>query len=213
MANKVPYYHFDNWAEYLTLTLAENIARCHLGRNSVEKVKISVKKADNWPVDFKVILDNNLVAPCNAHKQANVDASYAIDYIYTPNSKIPHLAKGIDHAGELMTKNARVLDKAFYADAWVLEGTNGIASLLRKLALRSTAKLLNKQLHHQGVDISEQFSVQYRDEDNYLSFSYEGIKQELTQLLKLYGNNKEIKKLAAQLYFKRPENRAWFMRL
>jgi len=213
MANKVPCYHFDNWAEYLTLTLAENIARCHLGRNSVEKVKISVKRADNWPADFKVILDNNLVAPCNAHKQANGDASYAIDYVYPPNSKIPRQAKEIDPAGELMAKNARALDKAFYADAWLLEDTNGIASLLGKLALRSTAKLLNKQLHHQGVDLSEQFSVQYRDEDNYLSFSYEGIKQELTQLLKLYGNNKEIRKLAAQLYFKRPENRAWFMRL
>ena len=213
MANKVPCYHFDNWAEYLTLTLAENIARCHLGHNSVEKVKISLKKDDNWPVNFKVILDNNLVAPCNAHKQANGDASYAIDYIYSPQSKIPHHPKEKDPAGQLMAKNAKALDKGFYEDAWVLEDANGIASLLRKLALRSTTRLLNKQLHQQGVDISDQFSVQYRDEDNYLSFSYEGIKQDLTQLLSLYGNNKEVKKLAAQLYFKRPENRAWFMRL
>ncbi len=213
MAAKVPCYHFDNWAEYLTLTLAENIARCHLGHNSVEKVKIGVKRSGNWPVNFKVILDNNLVAPCNAHKQVNGDASYAIDYIYTPTSKIPRHAKGKDPAGEFMAKKAKLLDKTFYADVWLFEDPNGIASLLRNLALRSTARLLSKQLNHQGVDLSDQFTVQYRDEDNYLSFSYEGIKQDLSQLLNLYGNNKEIKKLAAQMYFKRPENRAWFMGL
>lgn len=206
-------YHFDHWAEHLTINLAENIARCHLGQNKVERVRINLNQLHNWPESFKVILDNNLVAKCNAHKPTLEDNSYGIDYIYPPSSKIPRAVSDKDSIASQFYTQSKRLDANFYQDGWSLKVGNSISAILRRFALRSCARLLAKQLQHQGVEISEQFNVQFHNEENYLIFSYEGLKQELKLQMALYALNPAIRKLASELYFKHGENRKWFMGL
>ena len=211
MATQQPCYYFDHWAEHLTINLAENIARCHLGQNKVERVRINLRSLSYWPDTFKVILDNNLVAKCNAHKPALEDSSYAIDYIYPSPCKVPHTVNEKDLVATGLYNKGKKLEPNFYQDGWSLKEQNSIPSILRRFALRSCANLLAKQLQHQGVEISEQFNVQFHDEDNYLIFSYEGLKQELKIQMGLYALNPSVRKLANQLYFKHAENRKWFM--
>lgn len=211
MATQQACYNFDCWAENLTTNLAENIARCQLGQNKIEKVRVNLRNLHYWPETFKVILDNSLMAQCNAHKPVLEDNSYLIDYIYPTPCKVPRTASEADPAGAGFYSKGKKLDANFYKDGWTLKEGGSIASILRRLALRSCARLLAKQLQHQGVEISDQFNVQFHDENNYLIFSYEGLKQELKLQMDLYAVNPNIRKLASQIYFKHAENRKWFM--
>lgn len=211
MATQQACYYFDQWAENLTINLAENVARCHLGQNKVEKVRINLRHLQYWPESFKVILDNSLVAQCNAHKPVLEDNSSLIDYIYPSSCKVPRTASEPDLVSAGFYSKGKKLEPNFYLDGWILNEANSIASILRRLALRNCSRLLAKQLQHQGVEISDQFNVQFHDEDNYLIFSYEGLKQELKLQMDLYALNPSVRKLASQIYFKHTENRKWFM--
>ena len=62
MATPSKNYVFDQWAEFLTVTICENISRCLLGQSKVKKVRLTLSEQSNWPVKFKVILDNELMS-------------------------------------------------------------------------------------------------------------------------------------------------------
>ncbi len=213
MAKHAPMYDFDRWAEYLTVTLAENCARCHLGANSIKKIHVNLSNRIYYPPSYKVILSNELIAQCNGNKQANSDASYPIDYYYQSPSKIAFNSHQPDPVAKMFIKQACSLDKTFYGDGWSLNLPSSIPFLLMQLALRSVSKLLPKQLNHQGVELSEDFSVQFYDGSNYLSFYYETLKQDLNSQVNLYLSDKRIKTLASAMCFKHMENRRWFMGL
>lgn len=212
MAKSFPSYHFDAWAEFLTVTLAENISRCQLGLNKVKKVRLSLMEKQNWPCHFKVILDNELVAPYS-HKQAHSDASYDIDYIYKSPCDIPNGHAIDDIVAKKFIPKALEKDNAFFADAWSLTTSGCIPFLLRQLAFRSVSKLLSKQLENQGVELDPDFAVQFYDGDNYQSFPYDSIKQELTRQMQFYMGNSDVKRLASEICFKHKVNREWFINL
>ena len=186
---------------------------CIRDSNKVERVRINLSKQQYWPVTFKVILDNNLVAKCNSHKPTHEDGSYSIDYIYPSHGNIPKSPADKDLVASHLYKKGKALDNSLYKDAWQLEVYNSIPFILRQFAFRSLSRILIKQLQRQGVETSDAFNVQFHDEDNYLLFSYEGLKQTLTQQLQLYAHNSNIKNLAADLYFKHSENKQWFLKL
>lgn len=212
MANS-PAYHFDLWAEFLTVTLAENISRCQLGLNKVKKVRLSLADKQNWPCHFKVILDNERVAQYNHHKTPHSDASYDIDYMYKSPSDIPNGHSIDDIVAKHFIPKALKQDDAFFADAWSLTTSGCIPHLLKLLAFRSVSKMMEKQLNHQGVDLTDDFSVQFYDGENYLSFSYDAIKQDLSRQVQFYMGNLEVKKLATKICFKHKTNQEWFMDL
>ncbi len=213
MAKHTPMYNFDRWAEYLTVTLAENCARCHLGSNRVKKIHINVSASTPYPPSYKVILDNELIAQCNGHKKANSDASYPIDYYYQSPSGISPKSFQLDPVANTFVKRATDLDNAFYVDGWSLKQPGSIPFLLMHMALRSVTKLLPKQLKHQGVELSEDFTVQFYDGQNYLSFFYDSLKQDLANQVAMYMTDKRIKTHASGVCFKHLENRHWFMEL
>lgn len=212
MANSSPAYHFDSWAEFLTVTLAENVSRCQLGLNQVKKVRLSLAHKQNWPCHFKVILDNERVAQYNQHTPHS-DASYDINYLYKSPSDIPNGHSIEDRVAKQFIPKALKEDDAFFADAWSLTSPGCIPYLLKLLAFRSASKMMSKQLSHQGVELTEDFSVQFYDGDNYLSFSYDAIKQELSRQIQFYMGNSGVKKMASQICFKHKINQDWFMSL
>ena len=212
MAKPSPAYHFDLWAEFLTVTISENISRCQLGMNRVKKVRLSLVEKLNWPCHFKVILDNELVAQ-NPNKPARPDGGYEIEYIYRCPSHIPNGHNIEDGVAKSFIPKAMSLDEAFFEDAWSLTNTGCIPYLLKQLSFRSVSKLLSKQLEHQGVELDPEFSVQFYDGENFVSFPYDGIKQELVRQIGFYMGNPDVKKLASDICFKHPVNKKWFINL
>lgn len=204
-----PSYSFDQWAEYLTVTIAENISRCQLASNKVKKVRLTLNPKQNWPIHFKVIMDNDRVAQY-PNQTAHSDASYDIDYMYACPCSIPNGQNIDDVVAKKFIPKAQSLDEAFFADAWSLSSNGCIPYLLRQLSFRSVSKLLAKQLQHQGVEMDNDFEVQFYDGENYQSFSYDSIKQELTRQMQFYMGNAQVKELASKLCFKHKINRDWF---
>lgn len=209
MAKSTLNYHFDRFAEFLNVTLAENIARCQLGLNKVNKVRIYLDKDMIWPKSYKVILDNELVAP-GLTKQ-NSDASYDIHYLYATPSNIPKYLKRSDHTVSAFIEKAKSIDPEFYADSWSLTMSGCLPVILKEFAFRSVTQNLAKQLKHQGIDLSEAFEVQFHDGENFLSFSYDNLRQHLKQQIQFYLSDARVKKLASEICFKHPENQRWFM--
>ncbi len=211
MANQT--YDFDRWAEYLTVTVAENASRCDLGHNQVKKIQLNFNDQSLNPIGFKVTLSNELIARYNKHKQSNEDASYPIDYNYQSPSSIALHGNTQDSTGKSFIQQATRLDNSFYGEGWALQLPGSIPNLLMQLSLRSAALMLAKQLKHQGVELSEDFSVQFFKGGNYLSFFYEPISVALRAQVALYLRDKRIKTLASEMCFKHAENRKWFMGL
>ena len=209
MANPNAHYDFDRFAEYLCVTLAENTARCQQGLNKIHKIRIYTSNDKLWPINFKVILDNELIAPMSS--PTNDDASHDIQYFYRCPSSIPFEASAADRITAPFIDQAKQLDPDFYSDAWSFKTADTLPSLLKNLAYRNVTHNLAKQLQHQGIDISPDFSVQFHDGDNYLSFNYDNITQQISQQIHFYLNNAKVKQLACDICFKHTQNKQWFM--
>lgn len=205
----VHHYWFDRWAEYLTVTLAENCSRCELGLNKVDKIRITLTPEHLWPSSFKVILDNGIIAPLAKSAAKEWDGSHPVQYIYKSPANIPMSVQAVDAIAKDFIKKARTLDPDFYAQSWSFEQKDGMAHLLWGLALRSTGRLIHKQLIHQGVELTESFNLQYFDGNNFQSFNYNEATHALSQQAQLYFRDKRIVKLLSELCFKHPENRQW----
>ena len=212
MANLSKNYHFDQWAEFLAVTLSENVVRCQIGQNKVKKVRLTLNPDSNWPVTFKAILDNELIASYPSHNALH-DGAYDIDYMYSTACQVPYGTNITDAAAKAFINYAKSLDENFLSDTWSLENTSSIPSLLRQLSFRSLSDLLPKQLIHQGINLSDDFSVQFFDGNNYLSFSYDSIKQNIVNQLGYYFANSLIKEAAVKTCFKHKSNQEWFKAL
>jgi len=209
-----PVYHFDRWAEFLAVTLAENIARCVISQSPVQKVRVQLDRQQNWPVGFKVILENTLLAKQPNQRTLEDDPTVnAIDYYYRCPSQLPRGKDAADTVAEQFIPAAQKWDDAFYPDAWSLKIDDCIPALLRSMALRSLARLLPQQLRHQGVDLSHNFSVQFYDGENFLSFFYDAITEDLKRQIGFYLGDTRVFAEATQLCFKHEENKRWFKSL
>lgn len=211
MANTKLEYHFDRFAEFLNVTLAENIARCQLGLNKIHKVRIYLSKDKIWPSDLKVILDNELVATTSS--EVHPDASSKIQYLYRSPSNIAKYSENASKVTTSFIEQAKALDKEFYNDAWSFNIGGCIPSLLTEFAFRNVTRNLAKQLKHQGIELSDDFAVQFHDGENFLSFSYDSLVQQLQQQIQFYLTDPNVKALAAKSCFKHPENQRWFLNL
>lgn len=204
------HYWFDRWAEYLTVTLAENCSRCELGLNKIEKIRISLTQDALWPTSFKVIMDNGIIASLTKFSPANWDGSHPIQYIYKSPAQIPTSTHPLDDIARDFIKKAHMLDPDFYYQAWSFNQQDSVAHLLWSLSLRSVARIIHKQLIYQGIELSDNFNLQFFDGSNYQSFNYNEITHSLRMQSALYFKDKRILKLLAELCFKHPENRKWF---
>ena len=213
MANLNPHYDFDRFAEYLCVTLADNVARCELGLNKVHKVRVYTSTSTLWPTSFKALLENELVAPLHPHVGANQDASYDIEYRYRCPSAIPFKAQQASSITSPFIEQAKKVDNDFYTDAWSLSLPGCIPYLLKQMAYRNVTQNLAKQLQHQGVEITEDFSVQFHDGENFLSFNYDNLTQQISQQIQFYLSDSKVKQIASDVCFKYPQNKQWFMSL
>jgi len=207
-------YHFDRWAEFLTVTLAENIARCSIGQSSVQKVRIQLAPDQYWPVGYKAILENGLIANGPNTKPLPSDSTVnQLQYYYRNPTQLPKAHDDLDKVAEAFTAQAQKWDDSFYDDAWSLKLKDCIPALLRQLAFRSVSQMLAQQLKHQGIDMTEEFEVQFFDGENYLSFFYDGLSTDIKQQIGFYLGDERVLKLAAECCFSREENRRWFKSL
>ncbi|NVK36583.1 MAG: hypothetical protein HWE18_01540 [Gammaproteobacteria bacterium] len=213
MANPKVHYDFDRFAEFLCVTLAENTARCQLGLNKVQKVRIFTHSDQLWPVSFKVILDNELVAPPHPSLKPNQDASYDIQYYYRCPSSIPVSASEAQRITDPFILQAKALDAEFYADAWSFNMPGCLPYLLKDMAFRNVSRNLARQLKHQGIEISDDFSVQFHNGENFLSFNYDSLVQQIQQQIQFYLSHSNVKQLAADMCFAHAVNKQWFMGL
>jgi hypothetical protein len=213
MANPNTHYDFDRFAEYLCVTLAENTARCQLGFNKIQKVRVYTSPDKLWPTSFKVLLENELVAPIEPHCDTNQDASYDIEYAYRCPSAIPFEATQSDNITAPFIEQAKQQDSDFYSDAWSFNMPGCIPFLLKEIAYRNVTQNLARQLQHQGIAITDDFSVQFHDGENFLSFNYDNLTQQISQQIQFYLSNHQVKQLACDLCFKHSENKQWFMGL
>lgn len=212
MSKTSQYYHFDLWAEFLTVTIAENIAHCQLADNRIKKVRINLSDHAHWPTAFKVILENNLIAPLN-DKEANLDASHDIEYLYQCPSNIPFGKNIADPVSKLFIKTAKKHEANFLTDSWSLNNDSSIPALLKQLAFRSVSRILNYQLQSKGIRMSEDFTVQFFDGENYLSFPYDSLRQALIDQIQFYLGNEQIKDVVIKYCFKHSHNQKWFKQL
>lgn len=213
MANLNPHYDFDRFAEYLCVTIADNVARCQLSQNKVQKVRIYTSNDALWPTAFKVLLENELVAPLHSHTISNADASYDISYRYRCPSAIPFKAAQASSITSPFIEQAKKMDTDFYTDAWSLSLPGCIPYLLKQVAYRNVSLNLAKQLQAQGIAISEEFSVQFHDGENFISFNYDNLTQQISQQIQFYLNDEKVKQIACDVCFKHPQNKQWFMSL
>lgn len=209
-----PVYHFDRWAEFFTVTLAENIARCSISQSPIQKVRIQLDNQQFWPVGYKAILENGLVIK-QAHQKAldNDPAVNAMEYYYRCPTQLPRFKQDADKIAEVFIPAAQKWDDAFYADAWSMKMGDCIPALLLNFAFRSACKLLPQQLKHQGLDISEDFSVQYYDGENFMSYFYDSMADALKRQIGFYLSDERVFNAATELCFKHSENRRWFKSL
>ncbi|MGR6871659.1 hypothetical protein ACU6U9_15325 [Pseudomonas sp. HK3] len=211
MANLNAHYDFDRFAEYLCVTLADNAARCEHGLNKIQKIRVYTSKDKLWPTRFKVILDNELIASMQTH--VNDDASHNIQYRYRCPSSIPFEANAGSRITNLFIEQAKSLDADFYREAWSFNIPGCLPFLLKELAYRNVTQNLAKQLQHQGIHTTDDFSVQFHDGENFLSFNYGNIAQQITQQIHFYLTDPKVKQLATDISFKHPQNKQWFMGL
>jgi len=204
-------YHFDLWAEYLAVSLVENILRCQIGQ-PVKKIRITFSKSNYWPIKFKVILDNELIAPFE-DKTADKDGSYEIEYNFQSPSSIPFGKNVNDPTAKQFIEKAKNLDPNFLKDSWDLEQIGSIPDLLLKLSFRSAIKLIPTLLNKKGLMVSEDLAVQFFDGENYLSFSYDAIRHALVEQSNLYLANKHVRALCSQTCFKHEHNIKWLAAL
>jgi hypothetical protein len=209
MASNSNNYHFDLWAEYLTVTLSENVARCQLGSGKIKTIRITLSDQLNYPKAFKVILDNGLVVE-SKHQIPNSDHIYEIDYLYQSPCLIPFGKNITDPIAKRFCSAAKKIDSDFLSDNWSLNNSKSILSILRQLALRNVSHIISDQLQNQGIQMSDDFSLQYFDGSNYLSLSYDALRSDLVEQIQFYFKNSNIKQQAADLCFKHPNNKAWF---
>jgi hypothetical protein len=209
MGHDSKHYYFDLWAEYLTSTLSENVARCQRVNRKVKKVRLNLPGTLNSPNTLKVILDNGLIASL-PNQKSNADGSHDINYPYQSPSLMPFDKRSVDPVAKYFCTLARQTDPDFLTDYWSLSVDNSVPSLLRLLALRSVSAMIPKQLQHQGIDFTDDFTVQYFDGDNYLSLSYDAIRQGLLEQIQFYLGNPAIKKQAINSCFKHEHNKNWF---
>jgi hypothetical protein len=209
MAKTLNNYHFDLWAEYLTVTLSTNIARCHLGNSQVKTIRIILSDALNYPESFKVILDNGLIA-ASTHEKLNSDHIYEIDYLYQSPCLIPFGKNISDPVAKHFSSEAKKIDSDFLTNNWSLNNSKSIPSILRLFALRGVSQMLHKQISHQGINMTDDFSVQFFDGSNYLSLSYDALRSDLVEQMQFYFKNSKIKSQAADLCFKHTNNKKWF---
>lgn len=209
-----PVYHFDRWAEFLAVTLAENIARCSISQSPIHKVRIQLSHDQYWPIGYKAVLENGLVAK-QAHQLTieSDDSVNAVEYFYRCPTQLPKTKAVSDTVAEQFIPAAKKWDDAFYDDAWSLKLGDCIPALLLQLSFRSVVKLLPQQLKHQGLDISEDFSVQYYDGENFLSFIYDSVVDQLKRQIGFYLGDERVFNEALNLCFKHEENKKWFKQL
>jgi hypothetical protein len=209
MAKTSNNYHFDLWAEYLTVTLSANIARCHLGSSKVKTIRINLSDTLNYPKSFKVILDNGLVA-ASTHEKLNSDHIYEIDYLYQSPCLIPFGKNITDPVAKRFSSEAKKIDPDFLSDNWTLNNSKSIPSILRLLALRNVGHMVHKQLTRQDIHMTDDFSVQFFDGSNYLSLSYDALRSDLVKQIQFYFKNEKIRDQASDLCFMHTSNKIWF---
>ena len=213
MANLNTHYDFDRFSEYLCVTFAENAARCQVGLNKIQRMRIYTRADALWPTSFKVLLDNELVAPMQNGMAANQDASYDIQYIYRCPSSIPFIASEANRITDPFIGQARQQDADFYKDAWSFNISGCLPFLLKEMAYRNVTLNLASQLQHLGIEITEDFSVQFHDGENFVSFNYDNLTQQIGQQIQFYLTHDKVKQLAADICFKHTQNKQWFMNL
>lgn len=205
-------YAFDTFAEYLSVTLAENIARCPLGTNRVKKIRLGFQPEYHWPVTMKVILENDLVVS-RAQSQAKEDGSFAIDYMFHCSALIPNSKQVDDKVAQRFLTGAKKIDPDFYEDAWSLTIPGCIPSLILKLAFRNLQRSLPNQLRSKGIDLTPEFNVLFFNGRDYEIYTYDGIKQEIIRQMGFYLTDNKVKALAADCCFSHVDNRDWLEQL
>jgi len=205
-------YGFDTFAEYLAVTLAENIVRCSIGSNAVKRVRLGFQPEFHWPVTLKVILENDLVvtAPLTQPKE---DGSFSIDYMYRCSALIPNSKQVEDKVAERFLTGAKKIDSDFYDDAWSLTIPGCVPSLMLKLAFRNLQSSLVHELKNKGVRLTPDFNVLFFNGNDYEIYSYDGIKQEIIRQIGFYLTDIKVKALAADCCFNHVQNREWLEQL
>lgn len=216
MNSTQPIYWFDRWAEYLTVTVAENIARCTLASGPIQKVRIYLTPSLFRPAGFKVFTANGLIIGSTRHASmsgAADSSTLELSYYYKSPCSIPAVPDVEDITAQSFITQAKEYDEHFYSDAWSLSHSEGIPALLRKLAFRSVSKLLPQQLHHQGIDLADELEVQFHDGENYRSFAYDAISAQLSRQIGFYLGDDRVFRMATETCLMRSENRHWFKTL
>ena len=204
-------YHFDLWAEYLAVTLTSNLANYDLAENQLEKLRLYIDPQTQWPVRFKAVLHNHLVV---SNAQSNhQDGSTHIQYLYRNPCFIPSNTHTKDPVAHHVLNTVSKWQPDFYANAWNLAERDSIPTLIRQLALRSFVKVLTAQLKYQGIELHENFDVQFFDGLNYKTFYYDSLVNELKDKSVLYLTHEKSKQLAADVCFKHKQNKLWFLNL
>lgn len=204
-------YHFDLWAEYLAVTLANNLANCDLANNQLEKLRLYIDPQTQWPVRYKAVMHNHLIA-CNSQSN-HQDGSTQIHYLYRNPCFIPSNANTKDSVTHQFLNTVSKWQPDFYENAWNLAEQASIPSIMRQLALRSFIKVLTAQLKYQGIQLQKNFDVQFFDGQNYKTFYYDSLVNELKDNCALYLTHNKSKQLAADVCFKHKQNKLWFLNL
>jgi len=212
MANQTNQYNFDSWAEFLTINMAENIRRCERSQEKLKKLHIELDPHDYKPTRFKAILDSDRVA---THTNTSADAEDGYSSIQSFYNCPTALADQEASAkiGRDFIAAAQKQDSAFFDDAWLLTMDGCIPHLLTQFALRSMSKMMAEQLRFVGVDINDDFYVQFHVNDNTVSLSYDELVLALKRQMGFYLTNLKVKKMACEICFRHKENKVWFMSL
>jgi len=204
-------YHFDHWAEYLAVTLAANITDCDLAHQPIEKLRLNIHPQTYWPLNYKVMLKNHLVA--SNHNINHQNGSSPVLFPYKNPSFIPADPKTRDPVALGFLKSVNKWQTDFYDTAWNLNQHDSIPGLVRQMALRSLSKVVTAQLKHQGFELDAHFEVQFFDGQNYKTFYYDHLVNELERCIALYLTHEKSRQLAANVCFKHKKNRDWFLSL
>ena len=204
-------YHFDQWAEYLAVTLTSNIASCDLSHQKIEKLRLNIHPKTYWPTRFKAIFHNHLVASNQNSNHQN--GSSDIQFLYRNPCFIPADVNTRDPVASQFLKSVSKWQPDFYENAWNLNEQGSIPGLLRQLALRSFVTVMTDQLRHEGIALHEDFEVQFFDGENYKTWHYDTLVNELKRSLSLYLTHEKSRQLAANLCFKHKKNKDWFLAL
>lgn len=214
MAEQLRTYWYDRWVEYMSVTLAANIASCQ-SNQPLAKLRLEYSPGSLLPDCFKGIFANGLLLHSDGHQplSQNENNVYRLNTVYINPCEIPQQFNAQDIARENFVKKALRADPVFYEYAFNFSRPDNVPALLLHMALHSLVKITPAVLRKHGIALSDDFQVQIFDGKNFMSF-YDGTDQaQLRQQLSLYFRNDQVFKLLNQLCFYRRENQSWLQSL